>query len=249
LIKGVIFDLGWTLMYYDGDWKEVSARACRTLAAFLNTNGIPVGDDFPDAFQAARARGWKLADEAGIERTVEDVLRETLTQLGRTTSPDGLLPRAVRVFFEEHERHWLAYPDAIATLQELTRRGMRVGLFSNTDDSGLVEHCVAKMGFAPYLHPVLNSAMPPRWRKPDPRALRLVSDAWQLPPDEVVMVGDSPQYDILGAHRASMRGILIDHGGDFWWQKIPNELANDPALHADVTVHALAEIPSVIEKM
>ena len=160
-------------MYYDGDWKEVSARACTTLAAFLNTNGIPVGDDFLDAFQAARARGWKLADEAGIERTVEDALRETLTQLGRTTSPDGLLPRA----------------------------------------------------------------------------LRLVSDAWQLPPDEVVMVGDSPQYDILGAHRASMRGILIDHGGDFWWQKIPDELANDLVLHADVTVHALAEIPSVIEKM
>jgi len=91
--------------------------------------------------------------------------------------------------------------------------------------------------------------MPHRIRKPDPRALQLIADAWQIPPREIVMVGDSPPYDILGAHRAGMRAILTERGDGSWWQKIPDDRANDPALHADAVVRALAEIPSVIEKM
>ena len=249
MIKGIIFDLGWTLMWYDGDSKAVNPIAAQSLAAFLNANGVAVGNDFPAAFQAAREARWKCADETCVEQTIEDALRDTLIQFGHTASPNGLLPRAVRVFFAEHERRWQAYPDARATLQELTRRGLRVGMFSNADDDGLVQNCVARLGFAPYLKPALSSAMPHRLRKPDPRALHLISDEWQIAPSEIVMVGDSPQYDILGAHRAGMRALLIERGGSFWWQKIPDALANDPALRADVTVKTLAEISSVIEKM
>ena len=249
MIRGVIFDLGWTLMYYDGDSKEVNPRAAKSAAAFLSAHGVVVGDDFPAAFQAAREARWKRADATCVEQPIEEALRDTLVQFGHTAPSDGLLPRAVRVFFEEHERHWHAYPDALATLQELTRRGLRVGLFSNSDDDGLVQNCVVQLGFVPYLKPALSSAMPHHIRKPDPRALHLVSDAWQLSPDEIVMVGDSPQYDILGGHRAGMRAILIDHAENFWWQKIPDDRANDPALRADATVKTLAEVASVIEKM
>ena len=246
MIKGIIFDLGWTLMHYDGDWKEVNPRTARAVAVFLGTHGVALGDDFPAAFQAAREARWKRADETGIEQTTEDALRDALAQFGYTASLDGLLPRAVRVFFEEHERRWHAYPDALATLQELTRRGLRVGLFSNSDDDGLVQNCVAQFGFAPYLKPALSSAMPHRLRKPDPRAFHLISDAWHIAPSEIVMVGDAPQYDILGAHRAGMRAILIDHAENFWWQKIPDDRANDPALRADATVKTLEEIPQII---
>jgi FMN phosphatase YigB (HAD superfamily) len=112
-----------------------------------------------------------------------------------------------------------------------------------------VQNCVVQFGFAPYLQPALSSAMPHRIRKPDPRAFYLISDAWQIAPSDIAMVGDSPQYDILGAHRAGMHAILIDHDEDFWWQKIPDDRANDPALRADVTVKTLAEMPSVIEKL
>ena len=249
MIKGIIFDLGWTLMYYDGDWKEVNPRAAKTMANFLNAQGIVVGDDFPAAFQSAREARWKRADEIGVEQTIEDALRDTFAHLGYAAPTNGVLPRAVRVFFEEHERRWRAYPDARATLQGLTQRGLRVGLFSNADDDGLVQNCVAQFGFTPYLTPALSSAMPHRLRKPDPRAFYLISDAWQIAPSEIVVVGDSPPYEILGAHRAGMRAILIDHAENFWWQKIPDDRANDPALRADATVKTLEQVPSVIEQM
>jgi putative hydrolase of the HAD superfamily len=90
--------------------------------------------------------------------------------------------------------------------------------------------------------------MEPYWRKPEARIFHRVSDAWQLPPHEIAMVGDAVRYDIVGAHRAGMRSILIDRGDNAPWQGVPDALANDPAAQADATVRSLTEIPAVIEK-
>jgi FMN phosphatase YigB (HAD superfamily) len=246
MIRGVIFDLGWTLMYYDGDSKEVNPRASKALASFLVKQGINVNGDFPALFQAAREAHWKLADETSIEHPVAEALCVSIGQCGLTVPPADLVNRAVRIFFEEHEQRWRAYGDAVALVQELNRRGLRVGLFSNSDDDGLVQNCVANLGFKPYLDPSFSSAMTHRLRKPNPQALGLVSSHWSLPPDEIVMVGDSPRYDVLGAHRAGMRAILIDHDEGFAWQKIPEGVPHDPAMHADVIVKSLAAIPHVL---
>ncbi len=248
MIKGIVFDLGSTLMYFEGKWEDVDQRSTASLVAFLNAQGVSVDDMFPALFLEYRKRGWKFTEETGLEHTVEDALRDTLAQLGHF-SFDGWLPRAVAAYFALGEMCWHAYPDAVAMLQELTRRGLRVGLISNADDNGLVQRAVQRLGFAPYLSPVLSSAAEPRWRKPDPRIFHLVSDAWHLPPAEIAMVGDAARYDVLGAHRAGMRSILIDRGDNAPWQNIPDELANDPAVQPDATVRALAEIPGMIERM
>ncbi len=248
MIRGIIFDLGSTLMYFEGKWEDVDKESTASLIAFLKSNGVPVDDAFPALFLEHRKRGWKLAEETNIEYTVEEALGGALTQLGHF-SLDGLLPRAVEAYFALGETRWRAYPDAMETLRALHTRGLRIGLISNADDDGIVHRMVAQHGLAPYLSPVFSSAADPRWRKPDPRIFRLVFDAWHLPPAEIAMVGDAARYDVLGAHRAGMCGILIDRGDNAPWQKIPDELANDPAVKPDATVCALAEIPDVIGKM
>jgi putative hydrolase of the HAD superfamily len=246
MIRGIIFDLGSTLMYFEGKWEDIDKESAGSLIAFLKSNGVPVDDTFPGLFLKYRKRGWKSTEETGLEHTVEDALRDTLAQLGHF-SLDGLLPRAVAVYFALGESRWHAYPDAMETLCALHGRGLRVGLISNADDDGLVQRAVARLGFAPYLSPVLSSAAEPRWRKPDPRIFHLVSDAWQLPPAEIAMVGDAARYDVLGAHRAGMRGILIDRGDNAPWQKIPDELANDPAVKPDAVVRSLSEVLGVLD--
>ena len=247
MIQGVLFDLGWTLMYADVNG-DGTAQAHAALGAYLRANGFAANDDFSRAFQAARERGWKLADETGVEQPGALALAETFTQFG-WACPDGLLARANDAFFGALGDKWHAYPDALATLRELARRGWRAGIISNADDNGLVHRQVQRMGFAPFVNPVLSSAAEPRWRKPDPRLFHLVSDAWQIAPREIVYVGDSPRYDTLGAHRAGMRAILLERGDGGWWQKVPAELATDPQIQPDATVKTLAEIPGVIEKM
>ena len=248
MIRGIIFDLGSTLMYFDGKWEDIDKSSTQSLAQFLNAHGIAVGADFDALFHEQRKRGWTLSDETEIEHTAEQALRATLMEMG-AFSLDGLLPRAVEAYFAHGERQWRAYPDAIATLQALQARGLKIGLISNADDDGLVQRCVTRLGFAPFLSPVLSSAMEPYWRKPDARIFHRVSNAWQLPPGEIAMVGDAARYDIVGAHRAGMLGILIDRGDSAPWQNIPDELASDPFVQPDAKVSSLAEILTVIEKM
>jgi putative hydrolase of the HAD superfamily len=246
MIKGVIFDLGGTLMHFDADWEAEDQVCVANLVAFLRSENITTGGDFYQLFLDQRKRQWKRAEELGVEARIQDALHDALAARGYDVR-DGLLTRAVETYFAHNETFWLAYPDALDTLRVLKARGVRLGLISNADDDGVVHRAVKRLGMAAYLDPVHSSSAEPRWRKPDPRIFHLVSAAWQIPPNEIAMVGDSPRYDILGAHRAGMRGILIDRGDNAPWQKIPDELAGDPAIHADATVHALAEIPGLLD--
>ncbi len=249
MIRGVVFDLGGTLMHFEGNWEEVDARSNLRLVEYLRNHGIAIGEDFPSRFRAARERGWKIAEEKGIEARIDDALAEALEELGISFSRNGLLPDALRVYYEEGEQHWHAYPDALGTLRELRKRNVRTGLISNADSERIVYDSVQRLGLAPYLDPVISSASEPRWRKPDPRIFDLVSGAWKIEPNDIAMVGDTVRYDILGAHRAGMRGVLIDRGDDAPWQKIPNELLNDPLIKPDLTIRTLAEIPLVIQQL
>ncbi len=246
MIRGVIFDLGSTLMYFDGMYEEVAARGAAALAAFLRENSVGLPDDFAARFLEQRKIGWKLAEDTMVESTVEDALTKTLTPLGYTTR-DGLVPRAVEVYFREGETfNWRAYPDAVTTLQTLHARGLRLGLISNADDAGIVHRACARLGFATYLDPIRSSAEEPRYRKPDPRIFHLVADAWQIAPHEIAMVGDATRYDIVGARRAGMFSILIDRGDNVSWQKIPEDQANDPDWKADAVVGTLGEVKEAI---
>lgn len=240
MMKGVIFDLGNTLMYWDGKDKDIEAQSNAVLAKFLNANGIPVGEDFIPLFRAARREGWKQAEETNLEHTVEEALAAALAQLGYG-SRNGLLTHAVEQFFKVGEEWQRLYPDALETLQELNRRGLRVGLISNADDDGLVQRAVVRLGIAPYLSPAVSSAGL-KWRKPNPSIFQYVANLWNLPPHEIAMVGDAPKYDILGAHGAGMKGILIDRGEGHWWQQVPEEYANEVAIRPDATITSLRDL-------
>ena len=248
MIRGVIFDLGSTLMYFDGEWEDADNISNANLIEFLKLQGVTVAENFREQFLLDRRRHWQSAEDHGIEGRVEEALRDTLFQMGHF-STDDFLPQAVEAYFAEFERRWRAYPDAVDTLRELCARGLCVGLISNADDVGLVQRECMNLGFGPFLDPIISSAADPRWRKPDPRIFHLVADAWQLAPHEIAMVGDAARYDILGARRAGMYSILIDRGDNAPWQTIPDHLANDPHIQPDATIRTLAEIPILIGKL
>lgn len=245
MIKGVIFDLGNTLTYLDTDVKELEVRSNAALTNFLKENGVPAGDTLGALLRAAREDGWRLSEETEIEHTLQEALVTVLTQMGSTLQ-NGFLARCAEQFFAEGDNHWRPYPESMQALQSLAAHGLRLGLISNADDDAVVQRQVVRVGFAPYLDPVLSSAGGEKWRKPNPRPFHLVAGQWQLPPEDVVMVGDSPRYDILGAHRAGMRGIRIDRNEGHWWQMVPDAMSEDPAIQSDAKISSLLEISDVI---
>jgi HAD superfamily hydrolase (TIGR01549 family) len=97
------------------------------------------------------------------------------------------------------------YEDALAALEELRKAGLRIGLVSNgiRDLHEFVAHHRLDVDA------VVDSRTHGRV-KPHPTIFERALELLGVRPAETVMVGDSVEEDIEGAHALGMRAILID---------------------------------------
>jgi putative hydrolase of the HAD superfamily len=209
VIRGVIFDLGHTLMYLDGDWEEIEAQGVADMGAFLVKQRLTLDpDQFGGTFLARRQEGFARATETRIEVLATDTLRATLSVFGYSNVDHGLIEKALWHYFRLEERRYAAYPDALDVLRQLDGMGHRLGMISNATDDPLIQRVVDRLGFRPWLRPALSSAGV-GIRKPDPRIFHMVLNEWGLLPEQAIMVGDTLEADILGAQLAGMRSVLV----------------------------------------
>ena len=93
------------------------------------------------------------------------------------------------------------------TLDELRRRGYRLGVISNAD--GQVEAMLGAVGLRPHFELVIDSGVV-GIDKPDPRIFQLAAGRLGIQPAEAVYVGDIYEIDVQGARAAGMHAVLID---------------------------------------
>ncbi len=248
MIKGLIFDLGNTLMHFDGDWNEVIPSGTRALVEYLRADGIPMGETFGSDFVRNRRQGRELSARTDVEYTAARALRDTLAQYGYQDVSEAIIEHGIAAFFAPEEAHWVTYPDAVQTLTGLRASGYRIGLISNATDDRFIQRVTRRAGLAEFMDPITSSAAMP-YRKPDPRIFQHVLDYWHLPASSVVMVGDWPSTDILGAHRAGMLAILLDER----WPAPPHldtPVDDDHLLEPDIIVYQLSQIqPIALERL
>lgn len=247
MIRGVIFDLGNTLMYFDGDWRDVMTRGAEKMAESLRASGVPVSEHFAADFLEQRERGRAHTADDNIEYGARQALQDTLARSGLNPVGEHLSREAIFAFFGPERAGWRPYPDARLTLAQLRARGLKLGLLSNATDQEFIERITADGGLAVFLHPLLTSAAL-GCRKPDSRAFQPLLQSWELSPGEVVMVGDWPSFDILGAHRAGIKAILIQ---DRWDQPttLHTSIIDEHLLEPDQSVRELRELPVALERL
>jgi putative hydrolase of the HAD superfamily len=253
-IKGVIFDLGNTLMVLDSTWPEVFERGAADLAGFLVRERVPVEPRaFAQALLDRRAEAFARAKTTMREVTATETMLATFAQFGIAELSGGLVAGAIDTFFAYEDARWHADPDALEVLDELAGRGLQLGLFSNASDDLFIQHLVDRLGFRPWLDPALSSAGT-GMRKPDPAALEPFEEAWGLAAMELVMVGDRLEADILGARRAGMRSVWLRARGDARQE----DAAADQSLGAikpeaivepDASIHRLADLPACLTRL
>ena len=106
--------------------------------------------------------------------------------------------------------HFHLYEDVPPVLRELARRGIKIGLISNSHRplDSFAEHFE--------LDELISAAISSAdhgYLKPHPSIFEAALQRAAVTADESVMVGDSYSHDIEGARRVGMRGVLV-HRGD-----------------------------------
>jgi putative hydrolase of the HAD superfamily len=240
-VRGIIFDLGSTLMYFDADWEDVVGRGVADMLAFFKRKRVKLdGAVLTETFIAERRAGREVAYRTQREVTCTASLRAALEKVVAPPEAFSLEAEAVRVCFGPEEAAWKAYPDARTTLKRLYAQGYRLGLLSNATDDLFIQRLVNRLELRPWLSPTFSSAGL-GVRKPLREPFELILARWNLPPESVIMVGDTLSADILGAHNAGMRGVLITADEPTW---------NDDdreSIIPDATIASLSELPGLIE--
>jgi HAD superfamily hydrolase (TIGR01549 family) len=244
-ITGVIFDLGHTLMHLDGSWPEVFEQGMSDLSVFLEEQELGLDrETFARALLARRAEGYERARATMREVTAEESMRWTFARFGLPDPDAALVAGAIDAFFAYEDAHWFADPEALPVLRELVRRGLRLGMFSNATHDPFIQRLVDRLGFRPWLDPALSSAGT-GIRKPDPLAFEPILRAWNLPPEAVLMVGDTLEADILGARLAGMRSVWIRARNDARQEGKTDETPLE-GVGFDIAIDRLEELPGIL---
>jgi HAD superfamily hydrolase (TIGR01549 family) len=108
------------------------------------------------------------------------------------------------------ERHlWTRLnEDVLDVFIQLKKKGLRIGVISNTED-GRLEDLLKAMKFVPHLDVYLDSYVI-GLTKPDPKIFLKAVEVLGVAPEETLFIGDSYTQDIIGARNAGLRAVLFD---------------------------------------
>lgn len=244
MVRGVIFDLGSTLIRFEGSWDEVLDQARQALIKALHEQGFLVE---PQAFSAEFQRQMQAhsreRETEFVEVTTTHILRLTLAGFGYTDPPETPIRSALRRMYAVSQAHWHPMPDVYEVLDRLQRDGYRLGLISNAGDEEDVQRLIDQARLRPYFDPILVSASI-GLRKPNPAVFWRVLHAWRLAPEEVVMVGDTLASDILGAQNAGLHQIWLTAQADS-----RSNHAHAETITPEATARSLAELPPLIRRL
>ncbi|MFC7340878.1 HAD family hydrolase [Saccharopolyspora griseoalba] len=219
-IKAVCLDLDETLL--DGE------RASRTaLRELLGTDRAwPVWQRVTDQHYARYLTGEVGFDTMCVERT-----QAFFAAFGETLGGAEAARREARRM-AAMQRAWRLFDDVRPCLDWLAASGLKLAVVTNAPGD-YQRAKLGALGLAADFDAVVVSG-DIGIAKPDPRIFRAACERLDLPPGEVVHVGDRLGADAQGAARAGLHGVWLNRNGE------PGENADVP------TITGLDELPELL---
>ena len=226
-VKAVFFDVDFTLIYPGPTFQGEG------YAVFCRRHGIEINPvRFLDAVLAASSildDDHEHVYDAGI---FVRYTRRIIEEMGGTG--ERLDACAQEIYSEWAAcQHFFLYDDVEPALRELSARGIRIGLISNS------HRCLTSFQQHFALHGLIAGAISSSehgYLKPHPSIFESALQLVGVAAAESVMVGDSYQHDVEGARQAGMRGILVQRSS-----RLSRPVPSDVPVIRD-----LSELPSLI---
>jgi putative hydrolase of the HAD superfamily len=238
----IFFDLGNTLIYFDGDWDQVRSESIEALINHLE--GLVLGQTDWGKFKKELTGRFKLyyleREIQYIENSTEHLLRSILREFGFDKISSKHIHSALRAMYSVSEAYWHPELDAIPTLEELKSEGYRLGIISNAAYSLDVQLLVKKAKIQPYFDEIIISA-DVGLRKPHRLIFEAALQKMTVLPSKAVMVGDALCADIQGAQDSNIANVWITRHAD--------PVLNQPCegfVFPDRTILSLSELPDLL---
>jgi putative hydrolase of the HAD superfamily len=224
-VRAVIFDWGGTLTPWHAiDQEDLWLGVC--------TRHYPAADApaMAAAARAAERELWLLGESAQQSATLDSVF----TRAGVMATAAFLAS-----YYEAWDPHTLTDPDVPPLLRELRRRGIKIGVLSNTMwPREAHERIFMRDEVLDLIDGAVYSSEIP-WVKPHPEAFRAAMAAVGVTdPADCVFVGDRPYDDVYGAKSAGMRAVLVPNSD------VPAFTGTEP----DAVISRLAELLDHVDR-
>jgi len=242
--EAILFDLGSTLIYFNGEWEQIRPERDAVLLQRLNAGGIfPPGDVFLDQFNSLLHSYFIERDTEFIEHTTAYLMRSLLAEWGYLDIPEDVIRHALAGMYAVSQAHWLPESDAHPTLHALQEQGYHLGLISNAGDDADVQTLVDRAGLRSYFDIILTSAAM-GIRKPNPRIFQAALEHWGYRPSQAAMVGDSLGADILGARNAGLFSVWITRRAE-----TAANHAHQGTIQPDAVIATLSELTELLSTL
>ena len=231
MLRAVTFDWWGTLV--DAHVNQRPERA-DLLASYLP--GV-TPDDVAKAY-AASFETFSQGLDLGYGLTPATIFAGTLDRLGVSLAPP-VWHAALRAWEEMMLSHPpLFLPGALDVLRVLRSQGLWIGLVSDTGTSpGRVIRELLRRAGALALFDWLTFSNETGATKQRPQAFARTLAALGVRADQALHVGDRPETDLHGAHRAGLWAALVLECSE----------RRDGIPHADLVVERLRDLPEAIE--
>lgn len=238
-IRAVLFDLGNTLIYDKEPWENLYMRADKALWNSLHSFGVEFSSHklygkYKTLFQLYYKLRENDLDEPGIGHILRDLLNRNGVHLS-----DEELQVALRSMYRITQANWFAEDDAIPMLETLKSRGFRLGIISNGADDQNTYTLIEKAKIHSYFEYIISSAAFGK-RKPHPGIFNAALNHFQIPAEQAVMIGDTFEADIVGAHAVGMNSV--------WVTRRIQKTVPRSEVRPDAVVSSLSEIPALLSE-
>jgi putative hydrolase of the HAD superfamily len=221
-LDAVIFDWGGTLT----PWHTIDPLEC-----WLAVTSDEVQ---AKALTAAESAVWSAVKQEHRSGTIEQILEAaelTLTEEQR------------RTYYQWWDAHSYTDPAVASVFAGLRRRGLKIGILSNTTwPRAEHERIFSRDGIDHLIDGAVYSSEI-EWTKPHPAAFLAALDAIDVTePARAVYVGDRLFEDVFGANRVGMRSVFVPHS------TIPADQRTGVEGTPDAVIHDLTELVAVVDR-